>query len=122
MPSTAKALANCKVLQHRAEVTHSCSILLSSGARASSSFRTMTFTVASGSLLIKHSEDQLHSLIARFMVEAKPGARLDLPSTAFLEKRGDGRIILGRDGFIGTLLFNETSDDIMARIIRWSKG
>ena len=91
----------------------------------SSSFllsKNMTFTVASGSLLIKQSEDQLHSLIARFMVEAKPGARLDLPSIAFLEKRGDGRIILGRDGFIGTLLFNETSDDIMARIIRWSKG
>ena len=92
------------------------------GASFLITFETMTFTVASGSLLIKHSKDQLHSLIARFMVEAKPGARLDLPSLAFLEKRGDGRIILGRDGFIGTLLFNETSDDIMARIVRWSKG
>lgn len=81
----------------------------------------MTFLVASGSLLIKHSQDQLHSLIARFMTEAQPGARLSLPSIAFLEKRGDGRIILGRDGFIGTLLFSETSDDIMARIVRWSK-
>lgn len=84
--------------------------------------KIMTFTVASGSLLIKHSEDQLHSLIARFMVEAKPGARIELLSIAFLEKRGDGRIILGRNGFMGTLLFNETSDDIMARIVRWSKG
>jgi hypothetical protein len=30
-------------------------------------------------------------------------------------------MLMGRDGSIGSLLFNETSDDIVAMIVRWGK-
>lgn len=66
-------------------------------------------------------QDQLLSIVAEFIVEGKPGATLLLPSLAWLRKRDDGRMLMGRDGFIGGLLFNETSDDIVAMIVRWGK-
>jgi hypothetical protein len=86
-------------------------------------FKTMTapFKVNAGGLIIRHTEDQLLSLVATFIVEGKPGAKLLLPSLAWLQKREDGRMLMGRDGSIGSLLHNETSDDIVARIKRWNK-
>lgn len=94
---------------------------------------TASFKVNVGGLIIRHTEDQLLSLVARFIVEGKPGATLLLPSLAWLRKRDDGRMLMGRENTIGTmimgydnsigsLLFNETSDDIVATIVRWSKG
>ena len=65
-------------------------------------------------------EDQLLSLVAAFMVEGEPGDVLLLPALTTLCKREDGRLMLGRNGTFWTL-FNETSDDIVAKIIRWSK-
>ena len=83
-----------------------------------------SFKVNAGGLVIRHTEDQLLSLVAKFIVEGKPGAVLFLPSLAWLQKREDGRMLMGRDcdGSMGTLLHNETSDDIVARIKRWSKA
>ena len=66
-------------------------------------------------------QDQLFSIVAGFIVEGKPGTTLLLPSLAWLRKRDDGRMLMGRDGSIGSLLFNETSDDIVAIIVRWGK-
>ena len=82
---------------------------------------TASFKVNAGGLIIRHTEDQLLSLVARFIVEGEPGATLLLPSLAWLRKRDDGRMLMGRDGSIGSLLFNETSDDIVAMIVRWGK-
>ena len=82
---------------------------------------TASFKVNAGGLIIRHTEDRLLSLVARFIVEGKPGATLLLPSFAWLRKRDDGRMLMGRDGSIGSLLFNETSDDIVAMIVRWGK-
>jgi len=65
-------------------------------------------------------EDQLLSIVAAFMVESKPGDVLALPAGAMLCKREDGRLMLGRNNISWTL-FNETSDDIVAKIIRWGK-
>lgn len=79
------------------------------------------FKVNAGGLIIRHTEDQLLSLVATFIVEGKPGAVLFLPSLAWLRKRDDGRMLMGRDGSIGSLLHNETSDDIVARIKRWNR-
>ena len=86
-------------------------IVLSTGARASPFFKTMTALL----------QDQLLSIVAGFIVEGKPGTTLLLPSLAWLRKRDDGRMLMGRDGSIGSLLFNETSDDIVATIVRWGK-
>ena len=83
---------------------------------------TAPFKVNAGGLIIRHTEDQLLSLVATFIAEGKPGATLLLPSLAWLRKADDGRILMGRDGSIGTRLHNETSDDIVARIKRWSKA
>lgn len=83
---------------------------------------TSSFKVDAGGLIVRHTEDQLLSLVAAFIVEGKPGATLLLPSLAWLSKREDGRMTMGRDGFIGSLLHNETSDDIVARIKRWSRA
>jgi hypothetical protein len=67
------------------------------------------------------TKDHLLSIVAEFIVEGKPGATLLLPSSTWLRKRDDGRMLMGRDGSIGSLLFNETSDDIVAMIVRWGK-
>lgn len=83
-----------------------------------------SFKVDAGGIIIRHTEDQLLSLVAAFIVEGKPGATLLLPSLAWLRKTDSGRILMGRDndGCIGTFLYNETSDDIVARIKRWSRA
>ncbi len=81
----------------------------------------MTFLVPSDPLLIKHSEDQLISLVARFIVEAKPGAALALPAQAVISKREDGRIGLSRAGSLPMPLHEPLSHDIVATIARWAK-
>lgn len=86
---------------------------------------TAPFKVDAGGLIIRHTEDQLLSLVAAFIVEGKPGTTLVLPSLASLRKAEDGRIIMHNLtvwGAVGTRLHNETSDDIVARIKRWSKA
>ena len=83
---------------------------------------TASFKIDTNGSVIRHTEDQLLSLVAAFIVEGKPGATLLLPALAWLRKSDDGRILMGRDGFIGTRLHNETSDDIVARIKRWSRA
>jgi hypothetical protein len=65
-------------------------------------------------------KDQLLSLVAAFIAEGKPGQELLLPSMAALRKREDGRLMLGRNGAFWTC-FNETSDDIVAKIERWGR-
>ena len=90
-------------------------------ARASLSFPAMAFLVPSGPLLIKHSEDQLISLIARFINEAKPGAALALPAKAVLHKREDGRICMSRNGSLPMPLWEPLSHDIVAKVVRWSR-
>jgi hypothetical protein len=81
----------------------------------------MTLLVPSGPLLIKHSEDQLISLIARFINEAKPGAALSLPAKAVLHKREDGRICLSRNESLPMPLWEPLSHDIVAKVVRWSR-
>ena len=66
------------------------------------------------------SQDQLLSIVAKFMNEANPRDRLLLPANAELRVRGDGRLMMGRNGSLWTL-FNETSDDIVYKIVRWEK-
>ena len=66
------------------------------------------------------SQDQLLSIVAKFMNEANPGDRLLLPANTELRVRGDGRLMMGRNGSLWTL-FNETSDDIVHKIVRWEK-
>lgn len=65
-------------------------------------------------------KDQLLSIVAAFIVEGKPGDELLLPSLVTLCKREDGRLMMGRNGTFWAL-FNETSDDIVAKIERWNK-
>ena len=85
-------------------------------------FLTMTFLVPSGNLLIRVSEDQLISLVARFINDATLGAILTLPANAVLHKRNDGLICLGRNGSLPTPLWEPLSHDIVATIVRWSKA
>lgn len=89
------------------------------------SIMTSSFKVDAGGIIIRHTEDQLLSLVAAFIVEGKPGAKLLLPSLASLRKAEDGRIIMHNLtiwGDVGVRLHNETSDDIVARIKRWSRA
>lgn len=65
-------------------------------------------------------QDQLLSIVARFIVEGVPGEELLLPSMAALRKNDDGRLMMGRNGSFWPL-HDETSDDIVARIVRWGK-
>jgi hypothetical protein len=64
--------------------------------------------------------EDLRSSIARFFVRATPGQSLALPFCTDLWKDENGRLHLQRNG-VSTSLFNETSDDIVDRLIRWSK-
>ena len=82
----------------------------------------MTFLVPSGNLLIRVSEDQLISLVARFINDATLGAILTLPANAVLHRRHDGLICLGRNGSLPTPLWEPLSHDIVATIVRWSKA
>lgn len=66
-------------------------------------------------------QDQLLSIVARFIVEALPGEELVLPAKASLRKNEDGRLLMGRNGSFWPL-HDETSDDIVARIVRWKEA
>ena len=81
----------------------------------------MTFIAPSGPLLIKHSKDQLISLIALFINEAKPGAAIALPAKAVLHKREDGRICLSRNGSLPMPVWEPLSHEIVSTVTRWSK-
>jgi hypothetical protein len=65
--------------------------------------------------------EDLRSSIARFFVQATPGQSLALPFCADLWKDENGRLHIQHNG-IASALFNETSDDIVSRLIRWSKA
>ena len=65
--------------------------------------------------------DQLISMVARFICEAKPGDILALPSMAALHKQADGRICLSRNGSLPTPLHEPLSHEIVATIERWGK-
>lgn len=81
----------------------------------------MTLLLPSGNLLIRVSQDQLISLVARFINEAKLGAALALPAKAALHKREDGRICMSRNGSLPTPLWEPLSHDIVAKVVRWSR-
>jgi hypothetical protein len=81
----------------------------------------MTLLLPSGNLLIRVSQDQLISLVARFINEAKPGAALALPAKAALHKREDGRICMSRNGSLPTPLWEPLSHDMVAKVVRWSR-
>ena len=65
--------------------------------------------------------EALRSTIARFFVHATPGQSLALPFCTDLWKDENGRLHLQHNG-ASTSLFNETSDDIVDRLMRWSKA
>jgi len=64
-------------------------------------------------------QDQLISMVAHFICEAKAGDTLLLPSMAALHKRDDGRICMSRRGSLPTPLWEPLSHDIVAKVIRW---
>jgi hypothetical protein len=64
--------------------------------------------------------DQLISMVARFICEAKPGDILPLPSMAALHKH-DGRLCLSRNGSLPMPLHEPLSHEIVATIERWGK-
>jgi len=64
-------------------------------------------------------KDQLISMVARFICEAKAGDVLTLPGMAALHKSDDGRICLSRAGNIPTPLWEPLSDNIVAIVLRW---
>jgi len=65
--------------------------------------------------------DQLISIVARFINEAKVGDMVLLPSMAALHKRDDGRICLSRNDSLPEPLWDPTSDSIVAIVERWGK-
>lgn len=65
--------------------------------------------------------DQLISMVAHFICEAKPGDILPLPSMAALHKRVDGRLCLSRNGSLPMPLHEPLSHEIVAIIERWGK-
>jgi hypothetical protein len=66
-------------------------------------------------------QDQLISMVARFICEAKPGDILMLPAMAALHKREDGRICMSRHNSMPMPLWEPLSHQIVATIVRWSK-
>jgi hypothetical protein len=67
-------------------------------------------------------EDQLISMVARFICEAQAGDTLLLPAMAALHKREDGRICMSRNGSLPTPLWELLSHEIVATVARWSIG
>jgi hypothetical protein len=92
-------------------------------ARASQLASTMasSFLVNAGGLIIKHSKDQLLSLTATLIATGKPGTGFSVQGVACVAKDQAGRLMMGRSEETMVQLFNETSDDIVARIERWTK-
>jgi hypothetical protein len=80
----------------------------------------MEFLVNAGGLVIKHDEEQLISLIAKFINEGKPGAGFFVVGVACIAKHEDGQMMMGRKMETLSRLFNETSDDILHRVKRWA--
>jgi hypothetical protein len=66
-------------------------------------------------------QDQLVSMVARFICEAQSGDTLLLPSMAALHKREDGRICMSRRGSLPMPLWEPLSHDIVAKVVRWSR-
>ena len=66
-------------------------------------------------------EDQLITMVARFICEAKAGDILMLPAMAALHKREDGCICMSRQESLPTPLWEPLSHQIVATIVRWSK-
>lgn len=67
---------------------------------------------------------QINSLttsIARFMTVAGPGRCLALPFCTDMWKDDNGRLFMQHNG-ISWALTNETSDDIVAKIVRWGRA
>jgi hypothetical protein len=65
-------------------------------------------------------QDQLTSIVARFICEAQAGDILPLPASATLHKREDGRICMSRNGSLPTPLWEPLSHEIVATVARWS--
>ena len=80
----------------------------------------MEFTVNAGGLLIKHDEEQLISLIAKFINEGKPGCGFFVVGIACIAKHEDGQMMMGRKMETLSRLFNKTSDDIMYTVKCWA--
>ena len=66
-------------------------------------------------------QDQLISMVACFICEAKAGDILMLPAMAALHKREDGRICISRRESVPMPLWEPLSHQIVATIVRWSK-
>lgn len=80
----------------------------------------MEFLVNAGGILIKHDEEQLISLIAKFINEGKPGSGFFIKDVACIAKHEDGQLMMGRKMETLSRLFNRTSDDIMHTVKRWA--
>jgi hypothetical protein len=65
--------------------------------------------------------EDIRSAIARFFIKAGPGQSLALPFCTDLWKDETGRLHMQHNG-ISRSLFNETSDDIVAKLIRWGRA
>ena len=66
-------------------------------------------------------QDQLISIVARFICEAKAGDTLLLPSMAALHKSDEGFICMSRNGSLPMPLWEPLSHDIVAKVIRWGR-
>ena len=83
--------------------------------------KSSSFLVNAGGLTIKHSKDQLLSLTAMLIATGKPSTGFFVQDVACVTKDQSGRLMMGRTEESLVQLFNETSDDIVARIERWNK-
>jgi hypothetical protein len=83
--------------------------------------RGASFTISFSAMTSSFIEDQLISIVARFICEAKPGHTLLLPAMAALHKREDGRICMSRRGSLPMPLWEPLSHDIVAKVVRWSR-
>ena len=94
---------------------------------------TRTFPINAGGLTVRHTEDQLLSLTARFICDGKPGTGFIMPGVALVTKNDHGQLCMGRvktdangefdlaaSAMAMSKLFNETSDTIVARLVRWA--
>lgn len=64
--------------------------------------------------------ESLKTSIARFIAIGSPGRCLSLPFCTDMWKDNNGRMFMQHNG-ISWALYNETSDDIVAKLVRWSK-
>jgi hypothetical protein len=97
-----------------------CIVLLSGEILTVLRFSTMEFLVNAGGIIIKHDEEQLISLIAKFINEGKPSSGFFIKDVGCIAKHEDGQMMMGRTIETVSRLFNETSDDIMHRVKRWA--